>query len=62
MELLDIVTPVLMVVAAIAVVAAVYFAVTAVKDRRARKREEQLAARARANRPRRTDGRGDHMR
>lgn len=64
MDVFDIVAPMLVIVAAIAAVAIVYFAATALKDRSARKREEQLAARARAGqtRPRARDGRGAHMR
>ena len=60
-DVLGIVMPL---VAVIAAVAALYFAVTALRDRRDRRREEELAARARAGqkRPRRTDGRGAHMR
>lgn len=64
MGVLDVAIPILMVVAAIVAVAFLYFAVTALRDRRDRRREEELAARARAGqrRPRRTDGRGAHMR
>ena len=63
-DVLDIAAPLLPIIVAIAAVAALYFAVTALRDRRERRREEELAARARAGqrRPRRTDGRGAHMR
>lgn len=69
MGVLDILGPFALVVAAIAAVAVVYFLFTAVKDRRARIREERLAAEARARRTaprrsgtRRSAGSGSHMR
>lgn len=69
MGVLDILGPFALVVAAIAAVAAVYFIFTAIKDRRARAREERLAAEARARRTalrrrgsHRSDGSGSHMR
>lgn len=57
MDALDIFVPVFVIVAAIAATAAIYFAATALKDRSAAKREEKLAANARAgqHRPRRYD-------
>ena len=60
----DVFGTVISLVVVIALVAALYFVVTALRDCRARRREEELAARARAGqqRPRRTDGRGAHMR
>lgn len=63
-DMLDIAAPLLLIIVAIAAVAALYFIVTALRDRRECRREEELAARARTGqrRPRRTDGRGAHMR
>ena len=63
-DMLDIAAPLLLIIAAIAAVAVLYFVITALRDRRANRREEELAARARAgqHRPRRPDGRGAHMR
>lgn len=43
MSMLDIITPVLVIVAAIAVVALAYLCVSTLKDRSERKREEELA-------------------
>lgn len=63
-DMLDIAAPLLLIIVAIAAVAVLYFVATALRDRCDRRREEELAARARAGqkRPRRTDGRGAHMR
>lgn len=42
MGVLDVLTPVLMIIGAIVAVAALYFGFTALKDRSARKREDNL--------------------
>lgn len=48
MDLTDIIWPFVLIIIAIVAVAIIYFLVTAVKDRARAKREEKLAAEARA--------------